>query len=143
MLKKIIWVEFYEKSYFSKEDFFNFFNKLNMILVKSISNWLKKNSWSQWQKLDNGNFVTEEERRGKNIHEYGGKKNEESGSRRGGTNYDNYCHCKWGGSQGGNGGNYISVDFCQHSPLPFYRTKVSEAWLIIFKILWIHFVDKI
>ena len=47
------------------------------------------------------------------------------------------------GSQGGSGGNYISVDFCQHSPFPFCRTKVSGAWLIIFKILWIHFVDKI
>lgn len=43
--------------------------------------------------------------------------------------------CKWEGSQGGSGGNYISVDFCQHSPFPFCRTKVSGAWLIIFKIL--------
>lgn len=31
-------------------------------------------------------------------------------------------------------GNYISVDFCQHSPFPFCRTKVRSG-LIIFKIL--------
>ena len=55
-------------------------------------------------------------------------KNEENGN-------GGWGQTKWEGSQGGSGGNYISVDFCQHSPFPFCRTKVSGAWLIIFKIL--------
>lgn len=104
-----------------------------MILVKSISNQLQI-SWSQWQKLDNCNFVTERREEGKRF------MNTEKQMKRMGVGAEGKTvtitvRCKCRGSQGGNGGNYVSVDFCPHSPLPFYRTKVNEAWLIIFKIL--------
>ena len=62
-------------------------------------------------------------------------KNEENGNGGWGQTLTITVSCKWEGSQGGSGGNYISVNFCQHSPFPFCRTKVSGAWLIIFKIL--------